>query len=134
MPKSHSSGHFNLSDRSHRSISQEVFTKTHFLSPHLPTISKYRSLTMSEKEHRMSASKKWPLMFSLHYRIIAHSLYKVWKMPKSMKKEAGVIYDSIIHCNPSYIPSAYVSILFLVHKPPSSFNIISQYIMSLKLF
>lgn len=60
-----------------------------------PTTSKYWSLPMSKKEYRMSAFERWSLMLYLNYKITAHSLYKVWEMPK-YEKETGVIYDSII--------------------------------------
>lgn len=97
-PKSRSSGYSNPSDRSRTSISHAVFTETkvnffHYIYP--PSDSKYCFLPRSEKEHRLPAFPKWPLMFSLNYGIVAPSLCKLWKMPESTEKATGAVCDSM---------------------------------------
>lgn len=73
-------------------------------------------------------------MFSSNYRIIEYSLYKFWKMPKNMKKETGVIYKFIIQAQPLFITRHIHIHSILCLYATLSLNIISQYIMSLKLF
>ena len=89
-PKGHPCGYFKLSGRSQTTISHEILSKTKVYVFLFTTW----MLPKSKKEHRLSALKNHPVL-SLHYRIITHLLYKVWEMPKSMKKERRVIYDSI---------------------------------------
>lgn len=68
-----------------------------------PTTSKYWSLPMSKKEYRMSAFERWSLMLSSNYKITAHSLYKVWEMPKYEERNRS---DPWLHY-PATIPFKY---------------------------